>query len=1183
MKPESTDPAIGPDDADDAVTHDAEARRRIRESLDESLLVEAAAGTGKTTVLVDRLVRLLAAGGARVDRVVAVTFTRKAAGELKLRLRQELDRARTAVDPSRDPERHVRLSEAIARLEEAHIGTIHSFCTELLRRRPVEAGIDPAFTELDDEESNRLYEQVFRRWIGERLNNLPPGLERVLHRLATGSRSGSGSDASPIERLLSAGRQLVDWRDFDTPWQLPEVDLATEINRLVDQCFELYRLRARGVPRDPLYQALDPLEDLVTWIERSEELSERRDFAEIEALLIRLLGDLRWNDRRVGRTVNYAADLPRKKIIAERDRLIAELNAFDQLTGAHLAALMQRELGDVLERYAELKRLNGSLDFLDLLIRCRDLLRTQATAREYFQNAFDCIFIDEFQDTDPLQAEILLLLSADDPESDDWRRVRPRPGKLFLVGDPKQSIYRFRRADVLLYQSVADQLEQAGVAKIHLNRSFRAGTGLRRAINDAFTRAMGEDRRAGQPAYVALRGDRPSPPDQPSLVALSAPKPFGYRNVSNKEIEASLPEAVAAYVDWLVNQSGWKVQEGGDGQWVPIRPRHICLLFRRFVSWDRDVTTDYLRHLESRGVDHVLVGGRSFHQREEVEALRSALTAIEWPDDTLAVYATLRGELFGFTDDLLLRFMTHVGPLQPLAVAELDMEALEEQAAPWWDDELLGAAEALEVLARLHRRRNQAPIAQTLHQLLDFARAQAGFAFRPAGNQVLVNVQRIIDMARGFEIRGGLSFRGFVEHLDRAADGDIKGGSPMLEEGAEGVRLMTTHSAKGLEFPVVILADPTCKQATKDPGRLIDAERRLCAQRLLRCSPLELQRAGSLELDRDRAEGVRLAYVAATRARDLLVVTGVGTGPRPGGWLSPLDEVIFPPTECFTDARPAPGCPSFGNTTILAGPRQFDPHAPPPVRPGLHRSRAGGDVVWWDPQTLRLGLKGNFGVRHHHLLVPDEEGDAHEEGLDAYTDWIAERERALESGARPSHEVIVVTETERMPEGSPPHIELIQLPRSADRPAGRRFGTLVHTVLRDVPLPTSDGPSEQSLSRLAQLVELHGGLLNASAEERRATVDTVAAVLAHPLLVEAAGASQVLRETPFQLPLEGGYLIEGVFDLAFRQNGEWTVVDFKTDTELAARSTAYKRQISWYAHALSSITGEPCRGVLLGL
>ncbi|MEO1370259.1 MAG: 3'-5' exonuclease, partial [Acidobacteriota bacterium] len=378
---------------------------------------------------------------------------------------------------------------------------------------------------------------------------------------------------------------------------------------------------------------------------------------------------------------------------------------------------------------------------------------------------------------------------------------------------------------------------------------------------------------------VPLVGELDAPASQPHLVGLPVPEPFGPRGYpTGKAIEASLPGAVAAWLQWLLGESGYTVRDPESGERVAVEARHVCVLFRRYLSWGRDVTAPYLRALESRGVPHVLVGGRTLHQREEVDSLRAALAAIEWPDDALSVYATLRGAFFGFTDEVLLRFRRAVGHLDPFKARPAEL-----------DDELAEIGDALDALAGWHAGRNAVPFAQTIHRLFAHARVHAAFALRPAGHQVLANVERVVDMARAFEVRGGLSFRGFVDQLEEAAARPGSGAGPLVEEGAEGVRVMTVHSAKGLEFPVVVLADPTCNLAPREPGLFLDAEKSLCARRLLGLTPWELHEHRELEIERDKAESVRLAYVAATRVRDLLVIPGLGTRPWSGGWLSPLD------------------------------------------------------------------------------------------------------------------------------------------------------------------------------------------------------------------------------------------------------------------------------------------------------
>ncbi|MEO0975073.1 MAG: UvrD-helicase domain-containing protein, partial [Pseudomonadota bacterium] len=486
--------------------------------------------------------------------------------------------------------------------------------------------------------------------------------------------------------------------------------------------------------------------------------------------------------------------------------------------------------------------------FLDLLIRTRDLLVRDGAVRQLLQQRYSHFFVDEFQDTDPLQAEILLLLAADDPEQSDWTRVRAVGGKLFIVGDPKQSIYRFRRADIGIYERIKTQLLDSGARLLQLNTSFRSRPAIQRFVNAAFGEAMIGEHQARYEALAPWREDQPS---QPAVVVLPVPRPYGdYGTVVNFRVEQSLPDAVAAYVQWLVEESGWQVEE--HGTLVPVRPRHVCVLFRRFKSFNRDVTRPYVRALEARRIPHMLVGGRSFHDREEVLALRNALAAIEWPDDELRVYATLRGPLFALSDEALLAFRFAVAEdgrterrsLNPLRRFDGDDDL------PLSEDDHL-VIEALGLLRELHRKRNRRPLAETVTRLLHAVRAHAGIAIWPTGEQALANVLRTVDLARRHEARGAISFRSFVEQLEADAQAREAEEATVVEEGTEGVRIMNTHKAKGLEFPVVILADPTCSRVSDRPSRHIDPTCRLWAQRLCDCIPPDLAAVAEHELARE--------------------------------------------------------------------------------------------------------------------------------------------------------------------------------------------------------------------------------------------------------------------------------------------------------------------------------------------
>ena len=528
-----------------------------------------------------------------------------------------------------------------------------------------------------------------------------------------------------------------------------------------------------------------------------------RDYDGLEAGLRAL--KQHWSWRESGRRTTTFGELTRDAVRARRDRAKSNLDAFVAETDADLAPLLHDALQVPSAEYEQLKTRAGRLDFLDLLISARDLIRDNAAVRNELQQRYTHFFIDEFQDTDPLQVEILLLLAADDPAAADWRTARPVPGKLFLVGDPKQSIYRFRRADIALYEAVKARLIEAGAELLHLTTSFRAPPSIQSFVNAAFSRAMTAKPDRGQAGYVPLEKSRPDIAGRPTLVALPVPRPYSdYGRFAKYRIDESFPPAVCAFAHWLIDESGWTVEE--DGVPTRIRPRHIAILFRRFRSFGRDVTRAYVRALEARRIPHVLVGGRSFHECEEIIALRAALTAIEWPDDELSVFATLRGPFFALSDEALLLFRQGAGPDGSPKVRRLNpMRRIDRAVIPPAAAEV---ADALEVLRDLHIGRNRRPIAQTITMLLDSVRAHAGIALWPTGEQALANAQRLVDMARQFE-RSASSFRAFVNKLEIDAKHGEADEAPIVEEGTEGVRLMTVHKAKGLQFPVVILADPS--------------------------------------------------------------------------------------------------------------------------------------------------------------------------------------------------------------------------------------------------------------------------------------------------------------------------------------------------------------------------------------
>ena len=1157
----------------------ADDRHLITERLDDTLVVEAAAGTGKTTELVARIVALIRTGRAKVTEIVAVTFSEKAAGELKLRLREELERARVAARKGSDEAK--LLDAAVLEFEEAHVSTIHGFCAELLRERPVEAAIDPAFDVMTQSQSDQLFDEAFRSWMEAALRSPGEGVKRSLRRPRQASWwRDDAEDEGPIARLRKAGYDLLQWRDHLAPWTHPVWNRESMIDSVVQSVLDVAELTAAPIyERDLVFQDTRSLRRAAREIRRMAAGAggTPRDYDGIEAQLVLLAGDRELGNKRKGSGAMYSRTVARQTVLEKREALVTVLKTFKAVADADLVAYLHAELQSCLAGYEDRKRRSGMLDFLDLLIRARDLVRDCEPVRHAFRQRFRFILVDEFQDTDPLQAELLLMLASD-------ASGRRRPGALFIVGDPKQSIYRFRRADVGIYQEVCDDLARSGATAVQLKQSFRSVPNIQRFVNLSFRGEMKLDVESLQANYVELAQHRPAIPGQPSVVALPVPRPYGKFRIAKKSIEESLPDAVAEFVRWLLHESGWKVTTAGDAP-RPIGASDICLLFRRFIAYQDDVTRAYVEALEARGVPHLLVGGKTFHEREEVDALRTALAAIEWPEDELSIFATLRGPLFALGDEELLEY-------HALVRASYHGHAFHPYRIPKeLPPHLATIGEALTLIRELHAGRNYRPVADTIGRLIDRTRAHAGFMLWRGGEQVLANVLQIAELARQYEMEGGLSFRGFVDTLRAAADRAQAPEAPILEEGSEGVRLMTVHKAKGLEFPVVVLADISCGLSRDDAQRYLDAERKLCAVKLAGWAPLDLIENNDREARRDRAEGVRLAYVAATRARDLLVVPAVGDEPFDEGWVAPLNNALYPDLAERHSPKAAEGCPPFkGKDTVIERPDGDQPGTST-VRPGQYEivdpvSPDGVTVVWWDPLLLEGKGDDTRGLRRDDLISKEARPEDVAADRARYDAWIRDRVRVRDEGSKPSLQIVTATEfataTVGTPDtpGTPGTLESVAVVDAGvigPRPSGKRFGIFVHALLAAVPL-------DASAKDVEDLARLHAKVLGATDAERDEAARVVTRAIAHPVLAEAREAETsgraCRREAAVSIVIDD-VLVDGQVDLAFETEDGWVVVDFKTDAEIGASEESYRRQVALYVHAIAAVTQRPARGLLL--
>ncbi|HVQ53889.1 MAG TPA: UvrD-helicase domain-containing protein, partial [Thermoanaerobaculia bacterium] len=731
--------------ARDAALPDAAARRAIAEELGTTMLVEAAAGTGKTTSLVDRMVALIATGTALVENLSAVTFTIRAAAQLRQRFQNELEKRQQS---ETNRERRDRLDAALRGLDSSFLGTIHAFCARLLRERPVEARVDPDFREMDEPEDNVARAQAWERFIGRLFAANAP----IIVRLA-----GLGIRVQDLEEAYDALCENSDVEPAIGP-ETAEPDFGPERRKLdafLDQAAGAVRAEAGPEGWTGFEQA----------IRRALRLRGLLDVAR-GAEFVRVLQALRSSKakEKAPRAFKLAVETLQEDVVKPALARWAE----------HVHPIATPILVEARDAYRAWRRQNGLMNFQDLLLDARDLLRDRADVRRALFRRFTPILVDEFQDTDPIQAELLLYLTGTDVEERDWKKLAPAAGSLFVVGDPKQSIYRFRRADVETYSVVRNRIEETGGRVVALSSNFRSTAPLCDWINSVFGRPdfFPADRTPAQAANVPLSAGSAREARGPCVLRLDVPA-SGNRNEpvireDAERIGRFIADAVAA-------------GERGPGDFL--------ILFRR-----RRNMKAYARELERRGVPYEIAGGGAFGESAELAALVPLLEALADPDNPVPFVAVLRGPLFGVDDDALYRFVRAGGRFR--FTAELPAST---------DSRIRRAAEILKEGSTLV---DALPPAAAIARLCDRLGLTALAGAEELGESRTGNLLKALAAARKFSGEGR-DFPGVVAELTRMRDEDlieqisVDPGRPRV------VRLMSLHGAKGLEAPVVFLADPS--------------------------------------------------------------------------------------------------------------------------------------------------------------------------------------------------------------------------------------------------------------------------------------------------------------------------------------------------------------------------------------
>lgn len=830
-----------------------------------NVVADAGAGTGKTTLLVDRLVQLVAPDddgpALLLPRVAAITFTRKAAGELKLRIRQAL--LRELARRSLSDVRRRRLSDALAALDTAHVGTIHAFADRLLRLRPVESRLSPSYEIVED--ASELVAETYAVLLqaveggtlaGELAGRVDPDVaEAAQAAFVDALRAGVRAERREVGWSEKAGldsvvEALVKTRDV--PPIVPAArrpDLA-RFRELVDEYAELAR-PSRGAGRGSRFLAAtrrrlerardddDPVRILKELL-RSDPPSFRKknDFPGDDAGwegYKALVGDDRKEPLRGGAPLY--GDL---------------LRPFARWLGRRLVAAAPA----VVATYERVKARHRAVDQVDLLLRLRDLLRGDLAVRAEYQALFDHVLVDEFQDTDPLQAEIVLYLCEHGATATAWSDVVLAPGKLTIVGDPKQSIYRFRRAEIAVYAAVRQIVEQGAPVVAKLTANFRCEPRLVEWLNARFDDVLGPAR----PGAPAFEPDAGTVANERLLAGRDgvAPRcvqllPLASEDRRKDAYRATEARALAAYLRWLVEGKQRTVVDPATGEVRPARYGDVAVLALSTPSLPL-----LFPELDRLRVPYAARGGSLFLGDALHRQFLLGLRALADRDDGVAQAALLRPPFFALDHDDLAR----------------------ERAAPEGSTHagVLRARAARAFVVDLRRRRLERAPGATARDLLErtaFARATA----LGANGAQRLDALRELCLALDAVAAGGLDFDAATARL-RAWATDPVPLDPPRPVGSEAVQLLTVHQAKGLEFPIVVLWDACAdleSQGVRD-AFLVD---RTGASWALGVDGLEWEEpedgdvAGREKRYLD-AERKRLVYVAATRARDLLVLPVAG-------------------------------------------------------------------------------------------------------------------------------------------------------------------------------------------------------------------------------------------------------------------------------------------------------------------
>ncbi|HYM87588.1 MAG TPA: UvrD-helicase domain-containing protein [Nitrospiraceae bacterium] len=1095
----------------DALTlADSQDRLLAETTWDRNVVVVAGAGTGKTTILVNRILNLLLRepNPLAITEIVALTFTNKAATEMKQRLRAQLLRLTEHADDMLAIFRtryHLsaeqvgeRARMALEDLEKAQIGTLHSFAAHLLRLHPLESELDPLFQEDDGSRFKELFHSSWDRWLDDELGS-------------------AGSQHDRWRRVLG-GTTLDDLQQFTAALAGDFVDL----DELERQCRSLSL-------EDALRDWVAATHGRATTLLVAQDRPKRRKAEQMLAAAAQSLALL----------LEYGP--PGLTHLTQEERSVLEKDlgnapaGWDAASFEEAASIIKpaqqfltvdqsyfQEVVTLVRPFLDLVRhgffTSGWVAFDGLLARAKTLLRDHPAVRARIKQAYRAILVDEFQDTDPVQYEIILYLGERaGSHQTAWHDVDLEPGKLFIVGDPKQSIYAFRRADIEAFERVVEKIRAGGGGVYSLVTNFRSDGAVLDVVNNVFDRLF-QPAEHIQPANERLAA---RPQRKPEVSASGAQLRLVTPGEDDEgfDVQAATRAEAEALARWLKEEllAGTTILDR-DRREGPLQPGHIALIFRKFTQ--AQVYLDALRRYD---IAYITDGEKHFYRRQEIIDVVNLLRVIDNPHDTIALVGILRSPLGGMTDRDLLALQQREG---------LDYRQREWLSA--WNHPQAGMVRRLyELLAELHQLAPLRPVPDAIDLIFDRLPVLELAAASLHGEQAVANLRKIREMAETLADRPHLTLTGFVNlMMTRVSEQPDEAESALAEESPDAVRVLTIHKAKGLEFPVVIL--PGLHQGSKIPRKGPSLHHDWSS----RCYSLQMggrSNLGAMLVDmkmaaREEAEQRRLLYVGMTRARDLLVLSG-GQTTKAGHdtVLSLLGEAIEDKGSPSTADQICIGTSRLTRVitqaTVAARRRRQNPLSTMATQPAL------GPIL----------------IRRHARQV----------------EW--EKRRTTPRRLTPSSLA-----------GDRPEAVLPRTVTGRDADLARLIGVCAHAVLEqwDFTRPRAEicPVIEQACRRYVEQDHVMAHV----AEDLTMLFEHF---LSSDTYKRLRRATVLGREVPFVMPLGEGQMMEGVIDLIYRLDDRIWIADYKTDDvaaeDLQAIADCYRPQADHYSRAVASALGLP--------